>query len=118
MVLKKGEMLHGGEQHRAEVWVEVDMYLTSFTKPWVQHALIQAWRDGVRCVGMWDAIVTRLLCPMGSEVRLLEQVADTIWVCDEKKITPWKGDIQSYKAHLRKQMEAQAGKMFSGTGVQ
>ena len=52
------------------------------------------------------------------DFKLLEQVADTIWVCDEKKITPWKGDIQSYKAHLRKQMEAQAGKMFSGTGVQ
>ena len=52
------------------------------------------------------------------DFRLLEQVADTIWVCDEKKITPWKGDIQSYKKHLRKQMEEQAGKMFSGVGVQ
>ena len=52
------------------------------------------------------------------DFKLLEQVADTIWVCDEKKITPWKGDIQSYKKHLRTQMAAQAGKMFSGTGVQ
>jgi ATP-binding cassette subfamily F protein 2 len=52
------------------------------------------------------------------DFRLLEQVADSIWVCDAKKITPWKGDIVSYKNHLRKQMEEQAGKMFSGDGVQ
>ena len=35
-----------------------------------------------------------------------------------QKITPWPGDIQSYKKHLRKQMADQAGKMFTGTGVQ
>jgi len=52
------------------------------------------------------------------DFRLLEQVADNILVCDNKSITPWKGDIQSYKRHLRKQMEEQAGKMFSGDGVQ
>ena len=47
-------------------------------------------------------------------LQLLEQVADSIWVCDNKTITPWKGSIQDYKKHLRKQQEAQAGKMFSG----
>lgn len=52
------------------------------------------------------------------DFRLLEQVADNIWVCDEKKITPWPGDIQSYKAKLRKDQEAQSKKMFSGAGVQ
>merc|ERR1711934_418353 len=52
------------------------------------------------------------------DFRLLEQVADSIWVCDNKAITPWKGDIQSYKKHLRKQMADQAGKMFTGVGVQ
>ena len=52
------------------------------------------------------------------DFRLLEQVAEEIWVCDNKSITPWKGSIQSYKNHLRKQMEQQSGKMFSGTGVQ
>jgi ATP-binding cassette subfamily F protein 2 len=52
------------------------------------------------------------------DFRLLEQVADSIWVCDEKKITPWKSDIQSYKAHLRKQMAKEKDKMFTGTGVQ
>ena len=52
------------------------------------------------------------------DFRLLEQAAEEIWVCDNKTITPWKGNIQSYKSHLRKQMEQQAGKMFTGTGVQ
>jgi len=52
------------------------------------------------------------------DFRLLEQVADEIWVCDEKTITPWKGDIKSYKAKLRKDMAAASGKMFTGTGVQ
>merc|ERR1719263_2522237 len=52
------------------------------------------------------------------DFRLLEQVADNIWVCDEKKITPWKGDIQGYKAKLRKDMATASAKMFTGTGVQ
>jgi ATP-binding cassette subfamily F protein 2 len=52
------------------------------------------------------------------DFRLLEQVADTIWVCDEKSITPWKGDIQGYKNHLRKQMEKDLKRMQSGKGVQ
>jgi len=52
------------------------------------------------------------------DFKLLEQVADTIWVCDKKTITPWKGSIQDYKAHLRKEMAAGAKKMFKGDGVQ
>merc|ERR1711998_626095 len=52
------------------------------------------------------------------DFKLLEQVADVIWVCDNKTITPWKGDIQSYKAKLRKDQEQQSAKMFSGAGVQ
>ena len=52
------------------------------------------------------------------DFRLLEQVADSIWVCDNKTITPWKSDIQSYKAHLRKQMAEGVKKMQSGAGVQ
>merc|ERR1712100_677195 len=52
------------------------------------------------------------------DFRLLEQVADSIWVCDEKKITPWDGDIQGYKNHLRKQMAADVKRMQAGKGVQ
>jgi len=36
------------------------------------------------------------------DFRLISQVAKEIWVCDKKSITPWKGDIQAYKAHLKK----------------
>jgi ATP-binding cassette subfamily F protein 2 len=52
------------------------------------------------------------------DFRLLEQVADNIWVCENKAITPWKGSIQDYKAHLRKQMAEGVKKMQSGAGVQ
>merc|ERR1712139_675170 len=38
------------------------------------------------------------------DFRLIGQVAKEIWVCDQKTITPWKGDIQSYKSHLKKQV--------------
>jgi len=52
------------------------------------------------------------------DFRLLEQVADSIWVCDNKAITPWAGSIHSYKEKLRKDMKRDSKKMFSGTGVQ
>ncbi len=38
------------------------------------------------------------------DFRLIDQVAREIWVCDKKKVTVWKGDIRSYKAHLAKNM--------------
>lgn len=45
------------------------------------------------------------------------QVADSIWVCEHKKITPWPKDIQSYKKHLRKQMEEGSKKLGMGAGA-
>lgn len=36
------------------------------------------------------------------DFRLIGQVAKEVWVCDNKTIAPWKGDIQSYKKHLSK----------------
>eukprot|EP00405_Crypthecodinium_cohnii_P013611 CAMPEP_0206448932 /NCGR_PEP_ID=MMETSP0324_2-20121206/17787_1 /ASSEMBLY_ACC=CAM_ASM_000836 /TAXON_ID=2866 /ORGANISM="Crypthecodinium cohnii, Strain Seligo" /LENGTH=614 /DNA_ID=CAMNT_0053918211 /DNA_START=97 /DNA_END=1941 /DNA_ORIENTATION=+ len=41
------------------------------------------------------------------DFRLIDQVAKEIWVCD-KGVAPWKGDIQSYKAALSKQMKKEA----------
>lgn len=32
------------------------------------------------------------------------QVAQEIWLCDERKVTVWKGDIRSYKKMLAKKM--------------
>ncbi|KAK3262280.1 hypothetical protein CYMTET_28853 [Cymbomonas tetramitiformis] len=40
------------------------------------------------------------------DFRLIDQVARDIWVCDERKVTVWKGDIRSYKAALAKKMGA------------
>jgi len=39
------------------------------------------------------------------DFRLISQVTEEIWVCDEKTIKKWPGDITSYKAHLKKQMD-------------
>ncbi|KAL3154860.1 hypothetical protein ABBQ38_011402 [Trebouxia sp. C0009 RCD-2024] len=38
------------------------------------------------------------------DFRLIDQVSNEIWVCDNKKITPWKGDIREYKKALAKNM--------------
>merc|ERR1719373_1391770 len=38
------------------------------------------------------------------DFRLISQVASTIWVCDNKTVKPWNGDIKTYKAHLKKQV--------------
>lgn len=38
------------------------------------------------------------------DFRLISQVAKEIWVCENKTIKPWKGDIASYKAKLRADM--------------
>ena len=48
---------------------------------------------------------------------LLEQVADTIWVCEHKTITPWPKGIQEYKKHLRKQMADGQKKLGMGAGA-
>ena len=51
------------------------------------------------------------------DFRLLEQVADTIWVCEHKTITPWPKGIQEYKKHLRKQMADGQKKLGMGAGA-
>mmetsp|Transcript_20759 Transcript_20759/g.67283 ORF Transcript_20759/g.67283 Transcript_20759/m.67283 type:complete len:581 (+) Transcript_20759:143-1885(+) len=41
------------------------------------------------------------------DFRLIDQVADQIWVCD-KGVEVWKGDIKAYKTHLAKAMKKDA----------
>jgi len=59
-------------------------------------------------MGMIDALAGAIndfdggLVLVSHDFRLIGQVANQIWVCDNKNITPWKGDIQSYKLHLKK----------------
>jgi ATP-binding cassette subfamily F protein 2 len=38
------------------------------------------------------------------DFRLINQVAKEIWVCENKTVTKWHGDILSYKEHLRRRM--------------
>jgi len=40
------------------------------------------------------------------DFRLINQVAETIWVCDKKKVVPWKGDIISYKKSLQSSFQS------------
>jgi len=42
------------------------------------------------------------------DMRLIGQVAKEIWVCDQKKITKYKGDILNFKMDMRKQMNIDA----------
>jgi len=39
------------------------------------------------------------------DFRLINQVAQEIWVCEHQAVTPWKGTIMEFKAMLRKKME-------------
>lgn len=38
------------------------------------------------------------------DMRLISQVAKEIWICDEKTVKPYKGDIQNFKMDMRAQM--------------
>ena len=38
------------------------------------------------------------------DMRLISQVAKEIWICDNKRITKYRGDIQSFKLDMRDQM--------------
>lgn len=38
------------------------------------------------------------------DFRLIDQVAKEIWVCDNKTVTVWKGDIRGYKKSLAQKM--------------
>ena len=38
------------------------------------------------------------------DFRLIDQVADTIWVCEDRKVSKWTGTIREYKTKLAKAM--------------
>lgn len=41
------------------------------------------------------------------DFRLINQVAEEIWVCEHKTVTKWNGDIVAYKNHLKKNVMKQ-----------
>lgn len=59
-----------------------------------------------------DALADALNCYEGGMIlvshdfRLINQVAEEIWVCENQAVTKWKGDILSYKSYLRKKIAA------------
>ena len=44
------------------------------------------------------------------DFRLIEQVADEIWVVEKGKLRQWDGDIREYKSYLKKKVEKAANK--------
>lgn len=58
-----------------------------------------------------DALAEAINCFPGGMIlvshdfRLVSQVAEEVWVCDNQGILKWDGDIFSFKEHLRKQID-------------
>ncbi|CAI5444969.1 unnamed protein product [Caenorhabditis angaria] len=58
-----------------------------------------------------DALAEAINCFSGGlilvshDFRLVSQVAEQVWVCDNQGITKWEGDIFSFKQHLRNQID-------------
>jgi len=48
------------------------------------------------------------------DFRLISQVAEEIWVCENQKVTKWEGDILSYKETLKSQILAENKRMALG----
>merc|ERR1719175_339229 len=49
--------------------------------------------------------------------RLIDQVADTIWICEKETVTKWEGDIISYKDHLKAKVMKEAKKNAKKLGI-
>ncbi|XP_050088639.1 ATP-binding cassette sub-family F member 2 [Anopheles aquasalis] len=45
------------------------------------------------------------------DFRLINQVAEEIWVCEKGTVTKWKGGILDYKEHLKKNIAKEAARM-------
>lgn len=48
------------------------------------------------------------------DMRLISQVADEIWICDNKTIAKYDGDIQSFKMDMRREMGIDEGVKLQG----
>ncbi|MFH4975907.1 hypothetical protein AB6A40_002616 [Gnathostoma spinigerum] len=64
-----------------------------------------------------DALAEAINCFEGGMIlvshdfRLVHQVAEEIWICDNQTITKWSGDIFSYKADLRRRIDRGRAKL-------
>jgi len=51
------------------------------------------------------------------DFRLIDQVADTIWICEKQTVTKWDGDILSYKDHLKAKVMKESNKDAKKKGL-
>jgi len=51
------------------------------------------------------------------DFRLIDQVAEKIWICEDQKVTQWEGDILSYKDHLKAKVMKEAKKNAKSLGL-
>merc|ERR1719322_478227 len=51
------------------------------------------------------------------DFRLIDQVAETIWICEKQTVTKWEGDILQYKEHLKSKVMKKAKKNAKALGV-
>merc|ERR1712073_153186 len=51
------------------------------------------------------------------DFRLIDQVANDIWICENQKVTKWEGDILAYKNHLKAKVMKAANKDARAKGL-
>merc|ERR1719486_172653 len=51
------------------------------------------------------------------DFRLINQVADKIWICEKETVTEWKGDIGAYKDHLKAKVMKELNKDAKQLGI-
>merc|ERR1712179_528083 len=51
------------------------------------------------------------------DFRLINQVADTIWICEKETVTKWEGDILAYKDHLKAKVMKETNKDAKKKGL-
>jgi len=51
------------------------------------------------------------------DFRLIDQVADTIWICEKQTVTKWEGDILEYKEHLKSKVMKESKKNAKNLGI-
>lgn len=52
------------------------------------------------------------------DFRLINQVADEIWICENQTVTKWEGDIITYKDHLKNKVLKESDKDAKAKGLQ
>jgi len=51
------------------------------------------------------------------DFRLIDQVAEEIWICEKQTVTKWEGDIISYKDHLKAKVMKESNKQAKTLGL-